>query len=437
MVFKNWQDLYKSKVVSADEAVSKVSCGDSIILGNACGASLTLLDALAANKEKYKSVKIHNLILNYKNDIYTDPESEKYIHGNTFFVSGGTKEAVNCNRTDYTPCFFYEIPKLLKQKYINADVAFIHVSKPDSHGYCSFGVSTDYSQAMVQSAKLIIAEVNDQMPRVLGDNFIHISDMDYIVESSRPILELTPPKIGEVEKTIGKYCASLVEDGSTLQLGIGAIPDAVLLFLKDKKDLGIHSEMISDGVVELVEAGVITNKKKSIHPGKIIITFLMGTKKLYDFINDNPMVEGYPVDYVNDPKVIMQNSKMVCINSCVEVDFTGQVCAESVGFKQISGVGGQVDYMRGASMADGGKSILAIPSTAAGGKISRIVPILTEGAGVTTSRYDVQYVVTEYGIALLKGKSIRERAKELIKIAHPKFREELTAQFEQRFSCKL
>lgn len=436
MVFKNWQDLYKSKVVSADEAVSKINCGDRVVFGNACEASLFLLDALAKNKERYRSVELYNMIPMTKNEPYVQEGLEKYIHYNSLFAGGGTREALSSGRADYIPCFFHEIPRLFKENYVPVDVSLIKVSKPDSHGFCSYGVSTDYIKAATESAKLVIAEVNENMPRVLGDNFIHISDIDYIVENSDPIAELKPPKITDIEKTIGRNCASLIEDGSTLQLGIGAIPDAVLLFLKDKKDLGIHSEMISDGVVELVEAGVITNKKKALHPGKIIVTFLMGTRRLYDFVDNNPMVEAYPVDYVNDPKVVMKNSKLVCINSCVEIDLMGQVCAESVGMRQISGVGGQVDFMRGASMADGGKSILAITSTAGGGKVSRIVPFLSQGAAITTSRNDLQYVITEYGIASLKGKTLKQRAKELIRVAHPDFRDGLKEEFEKRFKCK-
>jgi 4-hydroxybutyrate CoA-transferase len=306
----------------------------------------------------------------------------------------------------------------------------------DEHGFFSFGVSNDYTKPAAEAAKIVIAQVNDKMPRTMGDSFIHISDIDYIVEANHEIIELKPPKIGEIERAIGENCASLVEDGSTLQLGIGAIPDAVLLFLKDKKDLGIHSEMISDGVLELVEAGVITNKAKSIHPGKIIVTFLMGTKRLYDFIDNNPVVEMYPVNYVNDPRVIMQNSKMVSINSCVQVDLMGQVSSESVGLTQISGVGGQVDFVRGANMCKDGKSIIAMPSTAAKGKVSKIVPLLDEGAAVTTGRNDVDYIVTEYGIAKLKGKTLKDRAKALISIAHPDFKDGLIEEFEKRFNCK-
>jgi 4-hydroxybutyrate CoA-transferase len=382
VVFMNLAELYKSKVVSADEAVSHIKSGSRVVFGHACAEPKVLLNAMVDNKEKFKDIEMYHMI----------PQP--------------------------------------------VDVALIEVSKPDEHGFCSFGLSNDYIHPAAECAKLVIAEVNENMPRVMGDCFIHISDIDYIVESSRPVVEMQPAKVGEIEKKIGRYCASLVEDGSTLQIGIGAIPDAVLLFLKDKKDLGIHSEMISDGVVELIEAGVITNKKKSLHPGKVVVTFLMGTKRLYDFVDNNPMFESRPVDYVNNPQVVMKNSKMVCINSCVEIDLMGQICSESIGMRQISGVGGQIDFTRGASMAPGGKSIIAIPSTAAHGKISRIVPFLNKGAAVTTSRNDVHYVITEYGIAQLRGKTLQQRARELIKIAHPKFRDGLIAEFERRFGCK-
>ncbi len=275
------------------------------------------------------------------------------------------------------------------------------------------------------------------MPMTYGDNFININDIDFIVEVSKPLLELTPPVIGDVEKAIGEHCASLIEDGSTLQLGIGAIPDAVLLFLKDKKDLGIHSEMFSDGIVDLYNSGAVNNSKKTLHPGKMVVTFLMGSKKLYDFVNNNPVVELYPVDYVNDPLTIMKNNKMVSINSALQVDLMGQVCAEAIGLKQFSGVGGQVDYIRGVSMAEDGKAIIAMPSTAAKGKLSRIVPFLDHGSCVTTSRNDVEYIVTEYGIANLRGKSLKQRAKALISIAHPDFRDELAKEYIERFKESL
>ena len=311
----------------------------------------------------------------------------------------------------------------------------IQVSAPDEHGFCSLGVSVDYTKPAAEAAKLVIAQVNKNMPRTLGDSFLHVSRLDWVVEHDCPVIELQPPVIGDVEKAIGENCASLVRDGDTLQLGIGAIPDAVLLFLKDKKDLGIHSEMVSDGVVELVEAGVITNRRKTLHPGKSVVTFLMGTKRLYDYVDNNPAVEMYPVDYVNNPVIAAQNDNLVSINSCVQVDLMGQVVSTSVGLKQISGVGGQVDFVRGANMSRGGRTIMAMPSTAAKGSISKIVPFIDHGAAVTTNRYDVNYVVTEYGIARLKGKTLKDRARALIEISHPNFRESLQAEFEERFHC--
>jgi 4-hydroxybutyrate CoA-transferase len=432
-----WKEIYKSKLVTAAQAVTNIKSGDRVVTGHAVGEPVKLVEAMVANKENYRDVEIVHLVAMGKSE-YARTGMEPYFKVNTLFAGASTRDVINSGRGDFTTCFFYQVPSLFKKGYMPVDIALIQVSEPDDHGYCSFGVSNDYTKPAADSAKIVIAEVNKQMPRTFGNSFIHVSDIGFIVEADYPIIELPLPKIGEVEKAIGKNCAKLIEDGSTLQLGIGAIPDAVLLFLKGKKDLGIHSEMISDGVVELVEAGVITNKKKTLHPGKMVVTFLMGTKRLYDFVNNNPSVEMYPVDYVNDPTVIMQNSKIVSINSCVQVDFMGQVASESIGFKQISGVGGQVDFVRGASMSlDGeGKSIIAMPSTASKGKISRIVPLLDTGAPVTTSRNDVDYIVTEYGIAHLKGKTNKERARALINIAHPDFREGLKVEFTKRFNCE-
>jgi len=390
---------------------------------------------MVANCEAYENVEIVHMVPMGKAE-YLQKGMEKHFIHNAVFVGGCTREAVAEGRADFTPCYFSKVPELFQRGFLPVDVAIIQLSPPDKNGNCSFGVSNDYTKPATKCAKIVIAEVNDKMPKTMGDSFINVSEIDYIVEASHPIIELQPPKIGETERAIGEHCASLVEDGSTLQLGIGAIPDAVLLFLKNKKDLGIHSEMISDGVVELVEAGVITGKSKVLHNGKIVVTFLMGTKRLYDFVDNNPMVEMYSVDYVNDPVIVAQNNKMVCINSAIQVDFMGQVNAESIGLTQFSGVGGQVDFVRGANMSKDGISIMAMSSTAAKGKISKIVPILDEGAAVTTGRNDVNYVVTEYGIAQLKGKSLRQRARALINIAHPYFRNDLILEFEKRFNCE-
>jgi 4-hydroxybutyrate CoA-transferase len=419
----DWKSIYKQRCVSADEAVKVIKSGDRVILGHACGEPQLLTEAMVKRKDSLENVEVVHMVAMGKAE-YAQPGMEPHFRHNALFVGATTRAAVNEGRADYTPCFFYEIPRLF-EKELPIDVALVQVSPPDEHGYCSFGISVDYTKPAAQAAKIVIAEVNDQMPRTHGDSFLHVSDFDFFVENSTPLIQLPRPKITEVEQAIGENIASLIEDGSTLQLGIGAIPDAVLLFLKEKVDLGIHTEMFSDGVVELVEAGVVTNKRKTLHPNKMVANFLMGTQKLYDFVHDNPAVAMFPVDYTNDPYVVGQNDKMVSINSALQVDFTGQVCADTIGPRQFSGVGGQVDFVRGAARSKGGKSIIALPSTASGGKISRIVSVLTEGAGVTTSRNDVHYVVTEYGIANLRGKSVRQRAEALIAIAHPDFRAEL------------
>jgi len=428
----NLDEIYKLKVITAKQAAEKIKSGNRVVTGHACGEPTELIAAMVANSEAYENVEIVHMVPMSKGE-YAKIGMENHFRHNSLFVGSSTREAVSSGRADFTPCFFSKVPDLFKNRSLPVDVALIQVTVPDKYGYCSFGVSNDYTKPAATCAKLVIAEVNTKMPKTMGDSFIHISDIDYIVEVSREIIELQPPKIGDIEKAIGEHCASLVENGSTLQLGIGAIPDAVLLFLKDKVDLGIHSEMISDGVVDLVELGVVTNKCKTINPGKTVVTFLMGTKRLYDFVNDNPMVEMYSVDYVNDPIIIAKNYKMVCINSAIQVDFMGQVNAETIGLTQFSGTGGQVDFIRGSAMAKDGKSIIAMPSTASKGKISRITPMLDEGAAVTTLRNDIHYVVTEYGIAELKGKTLSQRGRALIGIAHPDFRAELIKEWESRF----
>ena len=427
-----WKEVYQSRIISAERALDEIKSNNRIVFGHAAGEPKHLVQTLVSKKDQYENVEIVHMV-SLGTSEYAKPGMEKHFRHNALFVGGGTRKAVEEGRADFTPCFFHEVPKFFKNGSLPVDAALIQVTPPDEEGYVSLGVSVDYTLGAARKAKLVIAQVNSMMPRTGGDSKLHVSEIDYFVKLDEPIFELKPPTIGEVEKAIGENCAKLINDGDTLQLGIGAIPDAVLLFLKDKKDLGIHSEMISDGVLELVKAGVITNSKKSIHKGKSVVTFLMGTQKLYDYVNNNSEVELYPVDYVNNPIVVMKNDNIVAINSCVQVDLMGQVASESVGLKQISGTGGQVDFVRGAAMASSGKAIMAMPSTAAKGTVSKIVPLLDEGAAVTTLRTDVDYIVTEYGIASLKGKSLRERARELINITHPDFRDQLKMVYEDRF----
>lgn len=411
--------------MTAEQAVNAVRSGDRVVVGMACSEPQHLLEALVARAPELRDVEIVQLLAMGPAK-YVQPGMEKSFHYNTLFVGVSARKAVEEKRADYTPCFFSEVPRLFREKILPVDVALIQVTPPDKNGFCSFGTSADYIVAAAECARVVIAQVNNNMPRTSGAK-IHLDEINYIVEKDESLLELQPAKIDDVARKIGVNVAGLIPDGATLQIGIGAIPDAVLLSLKDKKDLGIHSEMISDGVAVLAQAGVITNKRKTINPGKIITTFLMGTRKIYDFVNNNPDVEVRPVDYVNNPYVIGQHDDMIAINSALQVDLMGQVNAEMIGPIQYSGIGGQVDFVRGASLSRGGKAIIALPSTAAHGKISRIVGELDPGAAVSTSRNDVHYVVTEYGIADLRGKSLRQRAQALIEIAHPAFRETLLA----------
>ncbi|GLH73605.1 4-hydroxybutyrate CoA-transferase [Geothrix limicola] len=428
----DWQRIYREKLTTAEAAVRVIKSGDRVVVGHAAGAPQELLKALVAQKDRFHKVEmVHMLCLG--DGGYLDEGLEEHFRFNGIFLGSNNRKAVEEGRGDYTPCYFHEFPGLFR-KQLPVSVAAIQVTRPDANGFCSFGVSCDYTKPAADRAKIVIAEANDRMPFIGGDNLIHVSKLTHIVETSNPILELPLPKIGETERRLGEYCATLIEDGSTLQLGIGAIPDAVLMFLKDKKDLGIHSEMFSDGLIDLVELGVVNGSRKSIHKGELVSTFLMGSQRLYDFVNHHPKVKLFPVDYVNHPTVIMQNNKMVSINSCIEVDLMGQVGSESIGLRQFSGVGGQVDFVRGASMALEGKSIIAVPSTAAGGKVSRIVPFLATGAAVSTSRNDVDYIVTEFGIAHLKGRTLKQRAQSLINIAHPSFRAGLREEFDRRFA---
>lgn len=429
----NWKDTYRSRLTTAEEAVAHIKSGDRVVLGHAAGEPLHLTQAMVRNAAAYSNVEIAHMLVLGSCD-YCRPEYADNFRHNALFVSPPARNAIESGQADFTPGYFYRVPRLFEAA-LPIDVALIQVTPPDKNGICSLGVSVDYTLAAMKNAKLVIAQVNDRMPRTCGSGNIHVAEIDLFVEHPAPLSELAPPKNGPVEEAIGRYCASLINDGDTLQLGIGAIPDAVLSCLRHKKDLGIHSEMFSDGVVDLMERGVITNSKKTCKPGVSVANFLMGTQRLYDFVSNNPLVELHPVDYVNDPVIIAQNANMVCINSCVQVDLMGQVASETVGYKQISGVGGQVDFVRGAAMSKNGRSIMAMPSTAKG-KVSKIVPVLDEGSAVTTSRNDVDYVVTEYGIAHLTGRTLRERAKALIRIAHPDFRPRLCAEYEKRFHAK-
>lgn len=427
----HWNTWYQEHLCTPQEAVQKIRSGHRVVVAHACGEPSVLLDAMVANAAQYEKVEIIHMVAMGKAE-YCQPQYDKHFHHNAFFLGGSTRTAAAEGRADFTPVYFSEIPDILKEE-LRPNVTLLQVSPPDDHGYCSLGVSVDYTKGAAQQADLVIAQVNRFMPRTLGDSFLHVTDIDCFVEADTPVIELAPPRITEVERAIGQNVAELIRDGDTLQLGIGAIPDAVLLFLKEKHDLGIHTEMFSDGVVELVEAGVITNRKKTLHRGQSVATFLMGTRRLYDYVDNNPAVAMYPVDYVNDPYVIGQNDNLVSINSCVQIDIMGQVVSTSAGLRQISGVGGQVDFVRGANLSRGGRAIMAMPSTTGKGKISKIVPFLDPGSAVTTSRNDVNYVVTEYGIAQLRGKSLRQRAEALIDIAHPDFRAELRAEFRRRY----
>jgi 4-hydroxybutyrate CoA-transferase len=432
---RDWQTIYRERLTTADEAVKRISNGSRVLFAHAVAVSQNIAEAMVRNAEHFSDVEICHWVTPAPCP-YVAPEMEGHFRHNALFVGPNTRAAVAEGRADYTPMFFSDTPRFFADGTFPLDVTVLTVSPPDKHGFCSCGTAVCATKPGALSSGMIIADVNDQMPRTLGDSFLHVSEFTHIIESSRPLPEILPAELTEVERTIGAHCADLIQDGSTLQVGIGSLPDAVLLHLRDKKDLGIHSEMISDGVIELVEAGVITGAKKTVNPRKIVVGFLMGTKRLYDFVDDNPMIQMMTIDYVNSPLVIASHRQMVSINSCLQVDFCGQVNAESIGALQYSGIGGQVDFIRGASLSEGGKAILAMPSTAGNGRFSRIVATLDPGATVTTSRTDAHYIVTEYGVVNLRGKSLRQRAKELIGIAHPDFREGLERQFHERFARK-
>jgi len=437
----DWKKDYEAKLMSADDCVKMIKSGDKVIFSHCVSEPTALVDAMVANAANYKNVTIAHMVSLGKGE-YTKPEYAENFRWEGFFCGGGTRKAVWAGNADIIPVYFSDVPRWIRKGILNYDVCMVMVSPPDENGMCCMGVESGYTFQAVKSAKIVLAQINKEVPRVGGDTCFHVSEFDAICEADMPLFESAPAQIGEVEAAIGQYCADLIEDGATLQLGIGAIPDAVLAALKDtKKHLGIHSEMIADGVVDLVEAGVIDCSEKTLNPGKITVTFLMGTKRLYDFANNNPMVELKPVDYVNDPVVAAQNNKLVSINSALQVDFMGQVVADSIGTKQFSGVGGQVDFVRGAAMSTDGKgiSIIAMPSRTVkkdGTVISKIVPYIDHGAAVTTNRYDVDYIITEYGVAHLKGLGVQGRARALINIAHPDLRDGLKEEFKARFNVE-
>jgi len=432
-----WKETYASKLVSMEEAAKVIKSGDTITVAHAVGEPVKLMDMVTdyAVEADLRDITVHQMVA-MGHGKYAQPGMEKHFRIEPTFLGGSTRDAVATGRGDFTPCFFYQVPELWTV-HKPSDVIFVTVSTPDDNGFCSYGVSCDYTKPICEwPSTKVVAVVNPNMPRAFGDNFIHVDDIDVICESDEPITELGLPKIGDVEKAIGENVASLIKDGDCLQLGIGAIPDAVLTFLGDKKDLGIHSEMISDGVVDLYEKGVVNCRAKNFNKGKMVIAFLMGTKRLYDFADNNPAVQMMPVDYVNNPIIIGQNDNLVSVNSALQVDLQGQACSEAMGLKQFSGIGGQVDFIRGAAFSKGGRAVLAFPATAKGGTISKIVPFLSEGSCVTTSRTDIHYVATEYGVAKLKGETLRQRARNLIAIAAPQFRDDLAVEFEKRFAEK-
>lgn len=426
----SWQTRYASKVVTAEQAVACVRHGQRIFIGSGAGEPQTLIEALSAREDIADTEIVHILTLGVAT--YAEPRFGNRFRHNAYFIGPNVREAVAQGRADYSPIFLSEIPRLFRLGRVTIDVALIEVSSPDESGLCSYGVSTDIVKAAAETARTVIAEVNAQMPRALGDCFIHVDATDRLVPSDRPILEAVQGTPNNLSERIAGHVANLIENGSTLQLGIGKIPDAILHHLEGHKDLGIHTEMFSDGILQLIEKGVITNAEKTLHPGKIVASFVMGSRKLYDFIDNNPLIEFHPTEYVNDPFVIARNDKMISINAAIEVDLTGQVCADSLGPTFYNGIGGQVDFTRGAARSKDGKAIIVLPSTAAGGTISRIVSHLKHGAAVTTSRADVHYVVTEHGVAHLHGKSIRERAMALIEIADPLFRPWLLNEAKER-----
>jgi len=420
----NWPRTYKEKLTDAQSALSKIRRGARIFIGSACGVPQLLVKTLIDVRKNFADVEIiHFLDIGLSSCI--DKKYDQNFRHNALFIGSNMRAAIKEGRADYTPIFLSEIPLLMERGSMPIDVALITVSPPDNNGYVSLGISVDITKTAADMARYVVAEVNPNMPRTLGDSFLHVSEIDAFVENNVALPEFVQKSPDNIAKAIGQFISDLIENESTLQTGVGRIPNSVFPHLMNKKDLGIHTETFTDGFIDLIEAGIVNCKKKSLHRGKIVASFCMGTKKLYDYVHDNPLFEFRPCKYVNDPYVIAQNDKMVSINSALTVDLTGQVCSDSLGFEFYSGIGGQVDFVRGSAMSKRGKSIMVLPSTTDDGKISRIVPYLSPGSGVVVTRGDIHYVVTEYGVAYVHGKSIRDRAMMLINIAHPDFRAEL------------
>jgi len=419
-----WREKYKSSIATAEQAVKRVRPGQRIFIGTGSAEPLELVEALTRRAYELPDSEIVHL-LTFGEAPYAHKELAQYFRVNSFFIAENVRGIIQEGLGDYTPIHLSDIPRLFNSGQLPLDVALIQVTPPDKNGLCSLGVSVDIVKSATANASLVIAQINPNMPRTLGDSSIHIYDIDVLVPADQPVLEISPPEVDDTTRQIADNLSALIEDGSTIEVGIGRIPQGLLGSLNGKRDLGIHTEMISDGIVDLAKAGVITGARKTLDRGKIVTSFCLGTRKLYDFINNNPVVAFHPTEYVNNPSIINQQHKMVAINMALEIDLTGQVCADSLGSKFFSGVGGQVDFNRGAGKSTGGKAIIALPSTAKDGKVSRIVPRLSQGAGVVTTRAGVHYVVTEYGVAYLHGKSIQERALALISIAHPDYRAQL------------
>jgi acetyl-CoA hydrolase len=422
-----WTEQFPDRIKTAEEAVQAIESGYRVFLTGNCSVPQQLLSALVERAPELQNVEIVQ-VLTVGPAPHADASMDGHLRINTLFISSNVREAVHEGRADFTPVLLSEVPLLFREGHLPLDVVLIQVTPPDEHGFCSLGIEAGLVKTPAQAARIIIAEVNEQMPRTLGDSFIHFNKIDIAVPVNYPLAELPMGETNELSMRIGQNIAELIEDGSTMQMGIGAIPDAVLNYLSSKRDLGVHTELFSDGVMRLIREGVITNERKTLHPGKVVSGFILGSRALYDFVDDNPIVELHPTEYVNDPFVIARNERMVSINSAIEVDLTGQVCADSIGPRLYSGVGGQLDFVYGAARSKGGKAIIALPSTATlrtSKTVSRITPMLKHGAGVVTTRNHVRYVATEYGIAELYGKTIKQRAARLIEIAHPQFQEEL------------